>query len=84
MGKFCYVYFTIKKKNSRTSLVVQWIGIHLPVQSTRVQSPVQEDPPEMPQSNLARVPQLLLSLCSRAWKPQLPSRCAASTEASAP
>lgn len=35
MGKFCYVYFTtIKKKNPRTSLVVQWIGIHLPMQGT--------------------------------------------------
>ena len=27
----------------RTSLVVQWIGIHLPVQGTQVQSLVQED-----------------------------------------
>ena len=28
----------------RTSLVVQWLRIHLPMQGTRVQSLVQEDP----------------------------------------
>ena len=37
----------------------------------------------MPQSNKARVPQLL-SLCSRVHEPQVLSPCAASTEACAP
>ena len=29
--------------HNRTSLMVQWIGIHLPMQGTQVQSLVQED-----------------------------------------
>ena len=28
----------------RASLVVQWLGIHLPMQETQIQSLVQEDP----------------------------------------
>ena len=33
-----------RKKHSATSLVVQWLRIHLPVQGTRVRSLAQEDP----------------------------------------
>ena len=33
-----------RRKHSRTSLVVQWLRIHLPVQGTWVPSLVQEDP----------------------------------------
>ena len=29
---------------SRVSLVAQWLGVHLPMQGTRVQALVQEDP----------------------------------------
>ena len=32
-----------KHQEIRTSLVAQWIKIHLPMQGTQVQSPVQED-----------------------------------------
>ena len=32
------------KPTEGTSLVVQWLRIHLPMQGTRVQSLVQEDP----------------------------------------
>ena len=40
-----FFFFLIKKKNlSRTSLVVEWIRIHLSMQGTRVQSLVWEDP----------------------------------------
>ena len=49
----------------RASLVVQWLRIRLPMQGTWVWSLVQEDatsPRAMPQ---------LLSLCSRAFEPQL-------------
>ena len=38
------VLFMLLKKYTRTSLVVEWIGIHLPVTGTRVRSLVQEDP----------------------------------------
>ena len=31
------------ENNSRTSLVVQWMGVHLPMQETQVGSLVQED-----------------------------------------
>ena len=34
----------IKKWSSRTSLVVQWLRIRLPIQGTQVRSLVQEDP----------------------------------------
>ena len=34
----------MKKLELKTSLVVQWLGIHLPMQGTGVQSLVQEDP----------------------------------------
>ena len=34
----------IKIKNVGTSLVVQWLKIHLPMQGTRVQALVWEDP----------------------------------------
>ena len=32
-----------QKTEKRTSLVVQWLGVCLPIQGTQVQSPVQED-----------------------------------------
>ena len=31
-------------KNLGASLVMQWLGIHLPMQGTRVHAPVREDP----------------------------------------
>ena len=65
-----------------TSLVVQWLRICLPVQGTRVQSLVQEDP-TCHGATKARAPQLL-SLCSRAHEPQLLSPRATTTEACAP
>ena len=38
------VLFILLKEYTRTSLVVQWIGTHLPVQGTQVRSLVWEDP----------------------------------------
>ena len=35
---------TLKMNTSGTSLVVQWLRIHLPMQGTQVQALVQEDP----------------------------------------
>ena len=63
------------KKCQRTSLVIQWLGIHLPVQGTWVQSLVGEDPTcwdnqaralpqEKPPQWEALTPQLESSLCS--------------------
>ena len=49
-----YAHTHIYKYSVGTSLVVQWMGILLLLQGTRVQSLVQEDPVEhatMPQSN---------------------------------
>ena len=34
----------LHKKSTRTSLMVQWLRIHLPMQGTRVQALVREDP----------------------------------------
>ena len=69
----------------RTFLVVQWVGVCLPMQRARIQSPVWEDPNFSWQRSLC--PQLL-SLCSGAralkqektaqWEahtPQLESSC---------
>ena len=36
--------YMIKKTRSGTSLVAQWLRIHLPMQGTRVRALVQEDP----------------------------------------
>ncbi|XP_054944576.1 protein lin-52 homolog isoform X3 [Physeter macrocephalus] len=36
--------YVFKSRNPGTSLVAQWLRIHLPMQGTRVQSLVQEDP----------------------------------------
>ena len=42
---FCSVSrFVLNKVNFRTSLVVQWLRIRLPMQGTRVQALVREDP----------------------------------------
>ena len=62
--------------------MVQWLRIRLPVQGTRVQALVREVP-TCHGTMKARVPQLL-SLRSRAQKPQLLSPCAPTTEARAP
>ena len=40
-GKYTLI---LQHKNWRASLVVQWLGIRLPMQGTRVRAPVQEDP----------------------------------------
>ena len=57
----------------RTSLVVQWLRIHLPMQGTRVQSLVQEDATcfwaTKPMHHI-------LSQCSSAQELQLLSPCA--------
>ena len=62
--------------------MAQWLRILLPMQGTRVQSLVQEDP-TCHRETKAHAPQLL-SLCSRARKPQLLSLHATTTEARAP
>ena len=38
------IFFTLKKKNSWASLVVQWLRIRLPMQGTWVRALVWEDP----------------------------------------
>ena len=61
----------------RTSLVAQWLRIHLPVQGTRVRSLVREDPMCCRATKPARhncwahTPQLLKPMRSRACVPQL-------------
>ena len=62
--------------------MAQWLRVCLPVQETRVQALVQEDP-TCRGATKACVPQLL-SLCSRAREPQLLSPRATTTEACAP
>ena len=51
------------KTRDRASLVVQWLRIRLPMQGTRVQALVREDPtcrgPTKPVRSRAREPQLL-------------------------
>ena len=64
-------------------LVVQWLRICLPMQGMQVQALVRELRSHMPWSNWARVPRLL-SLSSRACKPQLQSPSATTTEACVP
>ena len=60
---------------------MQWLRIRLPMQGTRVRALVREDPTRCG----ATKPVLqLLSLCSRARKPQLLSPRATTTEARAP
>ena len=50
MNELRYVNYTsiqllfLKIKTYRTSLEVQWLGIHLPMQGTQVRPLVQEDP----------------------------------------
>ena len=36
--------WNLKKKDTGTSLVAQWLRVHLSMQGTWVQSPVREDP----------------------------------------
>ena len=56
---------TPSEKISGTSLVVQWLRIHLLMQGTRIWSLVEELRSHMPRGDKALAPQLL-SLCSRA------------------
>ena len=65
-----------------TSLVAQWLRVHLPMQGTRIRALVREDP-TCRGATKPRASQLL-SLCSRAREPQLLSPRAATTEARAP
>ena len=66
---------------NRTSLVVQWTRSQLPTHEKWVRSLVQEDS----KSHRAAKPSAqLLSLCSRAWEPQLLSLHAATTKAWVP
>ena len=62
--------------------MAQWLRIRLPMQQTRVQALVREDPTSHGATK-PRAPQLL-SLCSRAHEPQLLSLCATTTEAHEP
>jgi len=39
-----YLGWSKKKERRGTSLVAQWLGVHLPKQETWLQSPVQKDP----------------------------------------
>ena len=59
---------------SQASLVVQWIGIHLPVQESRVRSLVQEDLT----SHRATKPE-----CHNYWSPHTESLCSAARDATA-
>ena len=73
------IYFTHVK--FRTSLVVQWLKIHLPKQGTQVWSMFWEDPTcsgatkPMPHSCCAHLPQLLKLVCPRAHAPRESSPC---------
>ena len=55
----------LRNAESQASLVVQWLGIHLPMQGPQVRSLVQKDPT----CHKAHASQLL-SLCSRVREPQ--------------
>ena len=69
--------FFLTEKISRTSLVVQWLRIHLPVQGTQVLSLVWEDP-------TCRGAARPMRHNYWACKPQLLSLCAATAEAHMP
>ena len=71
------VHLCFREKPLGLPLVAQWLRIHLPMQGTRVRALVREDPTCCWATN---TPQLL-SLCSRACKPQLLSPHATTTEA---
>ena len=68
MSGFCCLLMGHSKIGSRTSLVVQWLRIHLSMQESRYQFLVWEDPT----SKQAHVPQLL--------KPKLPTASALQQE----
>ena len=84
------VFFPVFKNSIGTSLVVQWLRIHLLMQRTWVRSLVQEDPTccgatkPMRHNYWAHVPQLLKPVHPRACALQLLSPRAATTEAHAP
>ena len=60
-----YFLFTLFKYiKTEASLIVQWQIIHLPMQETRVQPLIQEDP------TYCGTTKQLLSLCSRAQEPE--------------
>ena len=66
--------YSVKKMKDRTSLVVQWLRIRLPIQGTQVRSLVQEDPTCRGATNL----------CVTTTKPVLQSPRATTTEAHVP
>ena len=55
--------------------MVQWVGVHLPVQGTQVQSLVWETSTWRGATKV-HISQLLEPMCSRACKPQLLMACA--------
>ena len=83
-----YIYIIFKNWQNRASLVVQWIGIYLPMQGTRVWSRVLKASPRKEATKAhnywAQEPQLLEPVCSGACEPQLLSLRDATTEAHAP
>ena len=85
VSSFCFLSpenHCLKDRTRRTSLVVQWLRICLPMQGTRVRALVREDP-TFCGATKPRVPQLL-SLRSRAREPQLLNPRATTTEARTP
>ena len=76
-----WFYAFIKTYRAGASLVAQWLRIHLPMQGTWVRALVREDP--TCQGTTKPCAPQLLSLCSRAPKPQLLSPCVTTTEARA-
>ena len=73
----------VKSMGFGASLVVQWLGVRLPMQGTRVQSLVWEDPTCHAWSNWAHGPRLL-RLRSGACEPRLLSPHASAAGARAP
>ena len=81
------ILLSFKKYNPWTSLVAQWLRIHLQMQGTQVRYLVREDPTchgatkPLCHNYWAHAPQLLKPVRSRARVPQVLSLCAATTEA---
>ena len=84
----CYSIYMIKNGQNRASLVVQWIGIYLPMQGTRVwllilKASTRQEATKA-RNYWAQEPQLLEPVCSGACEPQLLSLSGATTEAHVP
>ena len=75
------VKYSMVLKKKGTSLVAQWLRIHLPMQGHGFEPWSRKIPHAVEQ--LTPAPQIL-SLCSRAREPQLLSPCATTTEACTP